>query len=220
MKPKDLKAPYPFEKRVPCIRERIFYIPSFYADYEKFLFPPWIELFGNEKPVRVEYCSGNGEWALEKARQCPDVNWVAVELKFDRVRKIYSKRENQGVQNLFIVCGKAQLFSHFYLPTNSLDAVHINFPDPWPKKRHAKHRLVWACFVESILRTVRPEGTLRLVSDALCYVEQMKKEIEKVSDWTPFPMEDQSSYGSSYFDRLWRSKGRKIYYLHYRCAKR
>ena len=220
MKSKDLQAPYPFEERFPCIRERIFYIPIFYPHYEEFSLPSWRDLFGDDKPVHVEYCSGNGEWVLKKALQCPNINWVAVELKFSRVRKIHSKRENYGIHNLFIVCGKAQIFAQVYLPTNSVERVYVNFPDPWPKKRHAKHRLVCFCFAQSVLRTVRPEGTLRLVSDAFPYIEQMKTEIGKIPEWQLFVTSDEQNYGSSYFDRLWRSKGRKIYYLDYRCIKK
>ena len=76
MKPKDLKAPYSFKERRPCIQDRIFYVPTYYPRYEEFTFSSWQELFGNEHPVHIEYCSGNGEWILGKAESNPEINWV------------------------------------------------------------------------------------------------------------------------------------------------
>jgi len=215
MKPKDLKAPYSFEERRPCIQERIFYLPTYYPDYTEFSFPSWKELFGNEKPVRIEYCSGNGEWILDKAEENPEINWVAVELKFKRVRKIHSKRTNRKIENLFIVCGEAQVFSSEYLAENSVETVYVNFPDPWPKDRHAKHRLIQASFMKDVLKAVKPGGKAQLVSDSKAYIAQMEGEIDKVSGWQKFELQDQDVYGTSYFERLWRSKGRNIHYLEY-----
>lgn len=219
VKPKDLKFPYLFEERTPCIQDSIFYIPEFYPSYEEFSFPLWKEIFGNSNPVHIEYCSGNGEWILNKANAYPDINWVAVELKFKRVRKIHAKRINRDVQNLFIVCGKAQVFTSTYLMRNCAEAVYINFPDPWPKSRHAKHRLTQAPFLRSVLQVVKPGGKLKLVSDDLCYVEQTKREFGEIPDWKLRPCGDGGEYGTSYFDRLWRSKGHDIYHLDYRCKK-
>jgi len=219
MKPKDLKSPHSFEDRRPCIQERILYVPTYYSKHGEFTFPSWEELFGNDHPVHIEYCSGNGDWILERAMNHPNVNWVAVEMKFDRVRKIHSKRTNHEVPNLFIVCGEAQVFTREYLHPNSVETIYVNFPDPWPKDRHAKHRLIKAPFMSDVLTAVKPGGNAQLVSDAKEYIEQMKEEIEKVSDWKPTEHQNQTAYGSSYFERLWRSLGREIYYLEYRCEK-
>ncbi|CCB89149.1 tRNA (guanine(46)-N(7))-methyltransferase TrmB [Simkania negevensis] len=219
MKPKDLKSPFSFRDRRPCILERIFYVPTYYDKYKEFSFPFWQELFGNDHPVHIEYCSGNGEWILERAKAHPEVNWVAVEMKFERVRKIHSKRINRNISNLLIVCGEAQVFTREYVPENSVETIYVNFPDPWPKDRHAKHRLIQAPFMRDVLTAVRPGGNAQLVSDAKEYVLQMQAEISQVSGWKPSNHQNQNNYGSSYFDRLWRSLGREIYYLEYLCEK-
>ena len=93
---------------------------------------------------------------------------------------------------------------------NGIETIYVNFPDPWPKDRHAKHRLIQAPFMETVFKAVKPGGTARLVSDAEAYVAQMKEEIGKVLGWKQFELEDQHSYGTSYFERLWRSKGKNI----------
>lgn len=219
MKPADLKSPYPFKKRRPCIQDRIFYIPTYYSSYEEFSLPNWEEIFGNKNPVHIEYCSGNGEWILDRVKENPLINWVAVELKFQRVRQVHSKRVNRRLQNLFIVCGEAQIFTKEYLPKGSVDQVYVNFPDPWPKQRHAKHRLIQAPFMKDLLDSMKMGGHLQLVSDAKFYIEQMKKEIGEVLGWRLFDLDQKKHYGTSYFERLWRSKGRQIYYLEYECNK-
>ena len=142
MKPKQLKPPCSWEDRRVILDDGILFVPDYFDAYDSFTFPGWDspEVFGTQRPVHVEFCSGNGTWIAEKAQQHPDVNWVAIEIRFDRVRKIWSKKKNLGLDNLFVVCGEGLRSSHHYFPEGSVDTVYVNFPDPWPKKRHAKHR--------------------------------------------------------------------------------
>lgn len=211
MKPKDLPYPFKWEERRPFLEGKIFYVPDYYKEHQRSLFPDFSTLFGNDHPVYVEYCSGNGEWVIAKAQENPEINWVAVELKFERVRKIHSKGHNLGLENLMIISGEALTFSREYLSDASIDAVFVNFPDPWPKDRHAKHRLIQAPFTSELKRTLKGKGTVTLVTDDTTYLEQMRTEME---GWTP-KEGDFSDYGTSYFERLWRSHGLDINYLHY-----
>lgn len=215
MKPKDLKSPYKWEDRVPLLKEGVFYVPKYYHKHDAALFPSWDKLFDNHHPVHIEYCSGNGEWIIHKAKAHPEINWVAIEMNFDRVRKIYSKRMNESIENLFIVSGEARTFSREYLSTESVQAAYINFPDPWPKDRHAKHRLVQSPFIEELVRVIVPQGTLTLVTDSTPYMEQMREVIQLVPAWSRLACPYENDYGNSYFERLWRSLGRSIHFLHY-----
>jgi len=211
MKRDKISYPFSWEERRPLLQERIFYVPDFYQAHERALFPSFDSLFGNQNPVHIEYCSGNGEWVVDKAVSHPEINWIAVELKFDRLCKINSKAQNCGLENLFIISGEALTFSREYLPDGQLDAVYVNFPDPWPKDRHAKHRLIRRPFSKELWRTVKKEGSITLVTDDIPYLEQMRYEMQ---EWTPKPPSS-TAYGSSYFDRLWRSKGLTIHTLYY-----
>lgn len=91
------------------IHDRVWYVPERTAAPSDFVFPGWEhpDLFGNGNPVIMEYCSGNGAWIANKAIQNPHLNWVAVERKFERVRKIWSKVKNHGLANLIVICGEA-----------------------------------------------------------------------------------------------------------------
>ena len=211
MKPKDLPYPYRWEERRPLLKDKIFYVPEYYGEHKKGEFPPFKTLFENDHPVHLEYCSGNGEWILAHAKENPHINWVAVEMWFKRVRKIYSKMMNEGIDNLLIISGEGCTFSREYLPDDSLDAVYINFPDPWPKDRHAKHRIIQPPFVKELKRTVKTGGKVTLVTDDIPYKEQMEYEMQ---GW-PKDLAPKENYGSSFFERLWRSKGLDINYLSY-----
>ena len=211
MKPKKLTYPYSWQERRPLLKGCIFYVPDYYQEHDRSLFPSFETLFGNKHPVHIEYCSGNGEWVIDKALNHPELNWIAVEKKFERVCKIYSKARNNSLENLFVISGEALTFAREYLPDACLDSVYVNFPDPWPKDRHAKHRLIQRSFSDELWRTMKKAGGVTLVTDNIPYLEQMKYEMQ---EWTP-KTGDFSTYGSSYFERLWLSKGLKIHYLHY-----
>jgi tRNA (guanine-N7-)-methyltransferase len=140
MKPKNFKCPVTWEERRPLIHDRVLFVPQYYDRHHEWTFPGWEspEVFGRKAPIEVEYCTGNGAWIIEKALANPDRNWVAVEVQFERVRKIWSKMCNEKITNLFIVCGEALTYTRFYVPSHSFSAAYINFPDPWPKEKHAK----------------------------------------------------------------------------------
>ncbi|MCB1107900.1 MAG: tRNA (guanosine(46)-N7)-methyltransferase TrmB [Chlamydiia bacterium] len=211
MKPKDLPYPYRWEERRPLLKGKVFYVPEYYQEHKRELFPNFNEFFGNDNPVHLEYCSGNGEWIIKKAQEHPEVNWVAVEVWFERVRKIYSKMFNYGIDNLMIVSGEGLTFSREYLPNHSLNGVYVNFPDPWPKDRHAKHRIIQRPFVEELKRTLVPKGKVTLVTDNIPYKEQMEHEMD---GWERLPSSHEN-YGSSFFERLWLSHGLEIHHLCY-----
>jgi len=96
MKPKKLTYPYSWQERRPLIKGGIFYVPDYYQEHDRSLFPSFETLFGNKHPVHIEYCSGNGEWVIDKALNHPELNWIAVEKKFERVSKFIRKLVTMG----------------------------------------------------------------------------------------------------------------------------
>ncbi len=215
MKPKQLKHPFSFENRQVMINDGVLYVPPYVQDYSDFKMPSWKEIFGNENPVSIEYCSGNGRWIADKAKAYPEINWVAVEIRFDRVRKIWAKKQNLNLDNLFIVCGEGVTVSREYFTEASVQETFVNFPDPWPKERHAKHRIIQEPFVEQMGRILKPEGQVTLVTDDPTYsrqmVEVMRSRFRSLYP-EPFYLTDDEDYGESYFRDLWLSKGRNIYF--------
>ena len=210
-----LHYPYSWNERKVLLEDRVLFVPDQLENYGQFIFPGWFALFDNEHPVKVEYCSGNGMWIVEKAMAEPQINWVAVEQKFERIGKTWVKVVKRKLTNLFMVCGEGLISTQNYFPSASIAEVFINFPDPWPKRRHWKNRIVESTFLQELKRILLPQGLLNLVTDDLNYSQVMIKEaLKHFSALHPAPhyIEELPGYGSSYFEDLWRSKGKKIRY--------
>lgn len=218
--------PFQVDDRRPMISDRVLFVPEYYDKHQEWAFPGWDDpsLFGKKGPLFIEYCTGNGTWIAQKALQEPNCLWVAVEKRFDRVRKIWSKMQNLKLNNLIVVAGEALTFSRFYLADDAAEAIYINFPDPWPKDRHAKHRLLQEPFITELSRVVKKEGTATFVSDDLPYCGQMVEGMLGNPLWRPsfadpYYVTEWPDYGTSYFDNLWRGKGRSIQYMQFRNNK-
>jgi tRNA (guanine-N7-)-methyltransferase len=223
MRPKDLKSPFTWETRQPAICDRILYVPKYYNRHHEYCFPKWEspEVFGRVAPIEVEYCSGNGAWIVEKAIAHPERNWVAVEIQFDRARKIWSKVKNFNLPNLLVVCGEAETFTKFYVPRKSFAAIYVNFPDPWPKDKHAKKRLLKEPFLTEMARASSLGAVATIATDHAGYTEQVVEGLLNNPSWepcfeAPHFVRNLEGYGTSYFDALWQSRGLPVHYVQFR----
>lgn len=224
MKPTDLKPPFKWDNRQILINDRVWYVPARVEN--NFVFPGWEhpDLFGNNNPVCVEYCSGNGAWLAAKALAYPAINWLGVEKKYERVRKVWSKVKNLELKNLVVLCGEAHNATKHFFPDHSVYDVYVNFPDPWPKTRHAKHRLIQGEFVQELWRILNEGRSLTFVTDDVPYSEWLIEVMQQHGGFhstypDPYYVTDQDQYGTSYFDALWRSKGRTIRYHQFKKIK-
>ncbi len=222
MRPKHLKCPFTWATRRPMIHDRILYVPEYYDRHQDFVFPGWDspEVFGRVAPVEVEYCAGNGAWIVEKAIAHPERNWVAVEIQFERARKIWSKIQNLNLKNLFVVCGEGLTFTKYYAPTGGFASVYVNFPDPWPKDKHAKKRILKEPFLTEISRASASGALATIATDHPEYAGQIIEGMLANPLWEPkFPaphfVMDFEEYGSSYFHDLWRAQGIPVHFMQF-----
>lgn len=222
-KAKDLKYPYLWNDRRPAIQDGVLFIPSFYDKHEEFVHPGWDspQIFNRKgASTAIEFCSGNGMWIAEKAKAYPDINWIAVEKNFERVQKIWARKKRENLTNVFIIAGKAEEFISFYLKVCLVRQVFINFPDPWPKTKHAKNRLLSLDFVNKLAHFMAIGGTMMVVTDDEVYSKQTISTLQAASLWkvsfeAPHYVEEVSGYGSSYFEDLWRKKNKTIRYMQF-----
>lgn len=219
MKAQDLKRPFSWEERCPVIQDGVFHVPPQFTNYACFTFPEWHDeqLFGNSLPVKLEYCSGNGSWIADCSLKDPGSNWIAVEKKFDRVRKIWAKKKKGNLSNLIAVAGDAYTVTKYYFRDESVQEIFINFPDPWPKTRHAKNRIIQQPFLYEMRRILKDDGKVTIVTDDDDYSKHIIKEMNKFSGFSsqfssPYYTTDLPGYGTSYFEELWRSQGKLIRY--------
>jgi tRNA (guanine-N7-)-methyltransferase len=129
--------------------------------------------FGRAGPRILEIGFGMGLSLLEMARDAPATNFIGVEVHNPGVGKLLHGMQERGVDNIRIYCHDAVEVLRDCIPDDSLDAVHIYFPDPWHKKRHHKRRLVQPAFVALVAGKLKPGGILHLATDWENYAEQM-----------------------------------------------
>jgi tRNA (guanine-N7-)-methyltransferase len=220
MKAIDLKIPYTWKTRAPYFGQRLLYVPEFYQDHEAFSADDYFSFLNEKEEIIIEYCSGNGQWILEQAAKHPEKNFIAVEKRFDRAKKIWRKIHTHNLPNLIVVLGDGREFSKHYLPEKCISSVYINFPDPWPKKRHEKNRIMQPFFINQVKLLLKNKGNFYFSTDHKGYLEDTKKIFLDDSEWTcPFPdpyhVNDLENYGTSFFDTLFRQKKESIYYLNF-----
>jgi tRNA (guanine-N7-)-methyltransferase len=129
------------------------------------------ELFANAAPLEVELGSGKGDFILDRARQFPGRNFLAVELAGSIFQWLAIRVARSGLGNLRAVRADARSVVNLMLPAASVRAFHIYFPDPWPKSRHSKHRLMSPKLVGGLARCLEPGGNIYLATDVDWYFE-------------------------------------------------
>ncbi len=134
-------------------------------------------LFGRAAPRMLEIGFGAGEALLEFAAAHPEMDCIGVEVHRPGVGRLLLGAEAVGLRNLRVICHDAVEVLQHQLAPASIDLAHVFFPDPWPKKRHHKRRLIQPPFVELLAKTMAPGGTLRLATDWESYAEQMREVI-------------------------------------------
>ena len=131
------------------------------------------KLFPKPQPLEVELGCGDASFLVEYARRHPERNFIGVERLLGRLRKLDRKGRRAGLANLRGVRIESSYFLEYLLPPHSAVALHIYFPDPWPKKKHRKHRLINERFPELARAALAPGGAVYLRTDDADYFQQM-----------------------------------------------
>jgi len=122
------------------------------------------EIFPNNK-ITMEIGFGMGTATAQIAFDNPDMNYIGVEVHRPGVGRLLWEIENRSLSNIRIIEYDAVHVAGKMIPDESLDAVHIFFPDPWPKKKHKKRRLIQRPFTETLAKCLKPDGYLYMVTD-------------------------------------------------------
>jgi tRNA (guanine-N7-)-methyltransferase len=130
-------------------------------------------LFPKNQPLEVELGCGDASFVAEYARRHPQTNFLGVERLLGRIRKLDRKGRHLGLTNLRGVRIESAYFLEYLLPPHSASALHLYFPDPWPKKKHHKNRLVDARFPQLARKALALEGIVYLRTDDADYFKQM-----------------------------------------------
>ena len=129
--------------------------------------------FGRSAPVILEIGFGNGESLAEMAATHPERDYLGVEVHRPGIGRLLHLVTEQGLTNVRVIDGDAVEVMTHQLPRGSLAGIQLYFPDPWPKKRHHKRRIVQPDWVELAASRLKPGGWLHLATDWEDYAEHM-----------------------------------------------
>lgn len=132
-----------------------------------------VEIFGRRAPLVVEIGFGMGGSLLEQALAHPQTDFIGIEVHPPGVGKLLDEADKAGVENLRIYREDAMQVLDEALPAGTVDTLQLFFPDPWPKKKHHKRRIVQPAFLARVHRVLRPEGRLHMATDWANYAEHM-----------------------------------------------
>jgi tRNA (guanine-N7-)-methyltransferase len=133
------------------------------------------KLFATARELEVELGSGDGSFVVKYALATPERNIIAVERLLGRLRKIDRKGRRAKLDNLRGTRIEAAYFLEFLLPAEMVTALHVYFPDPWPKRKHRKNRLINDRFTELAFGVLKARGHVFLRTDDLDYFTQMRE---------------------------------------------
>ncbi len=182
--------------------------------------PAW---FGRTAPLVLEIGSGMGESTVEMAAAAPDVDHLAVEVFEPGLAQLLMRIADAGLRNVIPIRGDAVTLLRERVPPDSLAGIRVYFPDPWPKRRHHKRRLIQPTFVALAACRLRRGGTLHLATDwedyaldmrAVCDAEPLldNAAAHDVDRWAPRP----PWRPETKFEQRARSEGRAVRDLLYR----
>ncbi len=136
-------------------------------------------IFGRSAPLILEIGSGMGETTAEIAKMHPEANFIAIEVHGPGVGSLLNRLKDSELSNVRIIRHDAAEVLEHMIPDGALAAIHLFFPDPWPKKRHHKRRLVQPEFATLAASKLVPGGALHAATDLPDYAEQIEQVLMK-----------------------------------------
>lgn len=175
-------------------------------------------LFGNARPVEIEIGAGKGTFLVHRAKARPEVNFIGIEWAREYWLHAADRMARWGLSNVRMLRADAEVFFRTRVPDNSLLRVHIYFPDPWPKVRQQKRRLIKPRFIRILHGKLRIGGEVAIVTDHRDYARQIERVVlaQRGFATVPFPRthgaEADERVGTN-FERKYIAQGRRFYDL-------
>ncbi|MFQ5481804.1 MAG: tRNA (guanosine(46)-N7)-methyltransferase TrmB [Nitrospinaceae bacterium] len=181
-------------------------------------YPNWPEQFGNTHPLVFEIGFGNGNFLLDMAALHPTVNFIGMDFYHKGIRKLITRIDRHQFKNIRIVYGNAREKIPFLFREGEVHEVYINFPDPWPKKRHFKRRLIQPGFVSALASKIRPGGLLHAATDFEVYAMAILECLEgenSLKNRHPAPgfSINREDIPRSKYEKNFLQEGKTIYYF-------
>ena len=146
------------------------------------------QFFVKKQPLIMDVGFGNGDSLLSLAQQREDLNFIGVEVYRPGIGNVLRKLEALNINNVRIVNNDVNQLLQYNVPADCLLGVLVWFPDPWPKKRHHKRRLVQKEFFQLVINALQTQGILHLASDWQPYIESMQASAAQCAQLMPIEL--------------------------------
>jgi tRNA (guanine-N7-)-methyltransferase len=140
-------------------------------------FPAIEELFGNANPLEVEIGCGKAKFLIPRAQEHPGINFLGIDVMWKWMKYAVQRSDKRRLANIRFIKADARSVVKYGIPERSVSIFHIYFPDPWPKRRHRKRRLVTGEFLRLLHSRLRDDGLIELATDHEDYFLQMKRAV-------------------------------------------
>ncbi len=135
--------------------------------------PNWENLFGNRNPLNLEIGFGVGNFLIEMGIREPNENFIGIDFYHKGIRKVITRIDKHEMHNARIIYGDAKNKIPLLFNPEEVSNVYINFPDPWPKTKHHKRRLIKPDFIKVLTEKLKPNGEIHIATDHEAYAMEI-----------------------------------------------
>ncbi len=172
------------------------------------------QIFDKNQPLEIDLGCGDGKFVLEMAAHYPERNFLAIERLLGRAKKVARKAQELGLTNLKVLRIESNYLLEWLIPAQSVARIHLLCPDPWPKKRHHKNRLLQNEFLDTLANVMHPDqGEFIFKTDSDEYFEWGRDLFDTHAKWQWSMLDTQKDldfYPQTDFELQWLSQGLKL----------
>jgi tRNA (guanine-N7-)-methyltransferase len=170
-------------------------------------------IFPGQTQFYSEIGFGNGEFLIEKALSNSDAAFIGIELSLTSVTKLLKKIKDLRIDNIAVIMCDAK-FAIRELFDENLDGIYMNFPCPWPKKRHRQRRLNNTSFIESFVAALKSYGFTSIYSDYANFIKQFEVSLKENGCFSHIDLDFNPPIINTKYERKWREQRKYIYHLY------
>jgi tRNA (guanine-N7-)-methyltransferase len=167
------------------------------------------KIFGRKTPLHIDLGCGEGSFLCALAQRLPGKNFLGIERLLGRIRSC--ARKAASLDNVRLLQMESSYAVRYLLPAGSVETFYLLFPDPWPKRRHHRRRIVTRDFLTCVHATLESNGVIYIASDHLDYFRKIKEIARSTSGFAMVKLDVELP--PSGFELIFRQKGAPIYWL-------
>lgn len=169
-------------------------------------------VFARQAPLEVDLGCGDGLFLVAMAKKFPERNFLGIERLVGRVRSACGRAARQGVKNVRVLRVETSYAVEYLLPPGSTAVAHLLFPDPWPKQKHHRRRIVTKDFLAVVHRLIAPDGRFQIATDQADYFAAIRELIAGCA-FIEEPARTEEAFPLTNFEKRFRAQGAPIYRL-------